>query len=503
MLSRRFPPWFRTASFLLVAAASTAAYLVVSRLGGFLGFALDDAWIHQTYARNLAQGLQFAFVPGQPSAGSTSPLWTLLVAVGYLIHAPYLAWTYLLGTAVLGITGWLAYRLVLSVMPEREDVAWLAGLVVAAEWHMVWAAVSGMETLLFAALVLAAFVIPPRRAGWLGLAVGVSILARPDGLTLVPFILARLVIENLSAARRWARLTGFFVRFALGFAAVFLPYLAFNYVLAGSVWPNTFYAKQAEYAVLRQWPLVQRIWLVTLQPFVGAQALLLPGLGVLAWKAARERRWEVLLPLLWAGAFLAAYVLRLPATYQHGRYLMPVIPALVSLGIGGTAQWLRLRAEAAGRRALSVPRLVSRAWLLAFAVVTAVFWGLGARAYKADVQIIESEMVQTAHWINQNTPPDAVIAAHDIGALGYFGGRKILDMAGLISPDVIPLMGDDAGLREWLLRSHAAYLVIAPGWDYPALVQSLTLTQVYSTHAPYSPAAGGENMVVYRLGGSP
>ena len=40
------------------------------------------------------------------------------------------------------------------------------------------------------------------------------------------------------------------------------------------------------------------------------------------------------LPLLWVGAFLAAYVLRLPATYQHGRYMMPVVPVLVGLGVG-------------------------------------------------------------------------------------------------------------------------------------------------------------------------
>jgi hypothetical protein len=229
-----------------------------------------------------------------------------------------------------------------------------------------------------------------------------------------------------------------------------------------------------------------------------------PGLGVAVWKEARARRWEIVLPLLWAGAFLAAYVLRLPATYQHGRYLMPVIPVLVGLGVGGTALWLRLKAvPQVGQAQLSLPRLLSRAWLLAFVVVSAAFWALGARAYQSDVQIIESEMVQTARWINQNTPPDALIAAHDIGALGYFGGRKILDMAGLISPDVIPLMGNDAGLREWLLASHAAYLVTAPGWDYPGLVGSLAVTRVYSTNAPYSLAAGGENMVVYRLAASP
>ncbi len=46
------------------------------------GFPLDDAWIHQTYARNLALLAEWAFIPGQLSAGSTSPLWTILLAPG-------------------------------------------------------------------------------------------------------------------------------------------------------------------------------------------------------------------------------------------------------------------------------------------------------------------------------------------------------------------------------------------------------------------------------------
>jgi len=35
------------------------------------GFPLDDAWIHQTYARNLGLSGMMAFTPGEPSAGST------------------------------------------------------------------------------------------------------------------------------------------------------------------------------------------------------------------------------------------------------------------------------------------------------------------------------------------------------------------------------------------------------------------------------------------------
>ena len=58
------------------------------------GFPLDDAWIHQTYARNLAAAGRWEYVPGATSAGSTAPLWTLLLAAGYLLHGPYLLWTY-------------------------------------------------------------------------------------------------------------------------------------------------------------------------------------------------------------------------------------------------------------------------------------------------------------------------------------------------------------------------------------------------------------------------
>ena len=37
-------------------------------------FPLDDSWIHQTYGRNLALNGEWAFLPGKPSAASTSPL---------------------------------------------------------------------------------------------------------------------------------------------------------------------------------------------------------------------------------------------------------------------------------------------------------------------------------------------------------------------------------------------------------------------------------------------
>ena len=116
------------------------------------GFALDDAWIHQTYARNLVATGQFAFVPGQPSSGSTSPLWTLLIALGYLVRVDYKWWTYALGAVCLAATALGVWQLTLRLFPDRPRAALVAGIFCALEWHLVWAAVSGMETVLFTAL---------------------------------------------------------------------------------------------------------------------------------------------------------------------------------------------------------------------------------------------------------------------------------------------------------------------------------------------------------------
>jgi hypothetical protein len=167
---------------------------------------------------------------------------------------------------------------------------------------------------------------------------------------------------------------------------------------------------------------------------------------------------------------------------------MPVIPVLLVLGLEGVFMWVRPGANRFWRR------VISRAWLVGIGLLTAGFLVLGARAYRQDVAIIESEMVQTARWIHVNTPQSAVVAAPDIGAIGYFADRELVDLAGLISAEVIPFMRDERALERYLIQRDADYLATFPGW-YPYLSQLGEL--VYCTDAPYSPDAGGENMAVY------
>ena len=469
----------------MLSGASVASYLFFAAGSVGQGYPLDDAWIHQTYARNLAELGEWSFVPGQASAGSTSPLWTILIAIGYALGVQPAFWTGLLGAGAHALTAWLSYRLVGRLWPELNLLALSAGIVVALEWHLVWAAASGMETLLFIVLVLATFtaVLPHRNPIWSGLFAGLALWTRPDGLTLLPFLILTLWLIDDEIGTRFRRIT----LALLGFLFLALPYLAFNVQLSGSIWPNTLMAKQAEYAILQTEPLAQRLVDLTLPPLTGVLMLIAPGVILLSKRAG----FKDFIPMLWAVSFICVYALRLPAVHQYGRYVMPTIPVLVIFGLAGVGRYLQLQGK-------MLPRIVSRTWILTTAITLAGFWVIGARRFRADVQIINSEMVATAQWIAKNTPADAIIAAHDIGALGYYGEREIIDLAGLISPQVIQFIRDDTRLAAFLQSEGADYLMTFPGW-YPQIVNSEEWEIAFATNAPFAPIEGGENMAVYSL----
>jgi arabinofuranosyltransferase len=510
----------------LVALLAAGGYLLSSYSHGLLSFPLDDAWIHQTYARNLAETGRLAYLPGQPSAGSTSPAWSFLLSVSYLAGLDYRLWAYVLGALSLAAVALLAYRLVLHLVStwsqaghvSRVGVALSAGLLCAVEWHLVWASVSGMETMLFTALSLALLVAlfdqvaslrSPEdpvtlqkeravvRAVGIGLLGGMLVLTRPEGLGLVGLVIVALILLPRPPVRGEVRgrlLTAGAATLALG--ALLVPYVAFNLRTAGSVFPNTLYAKQAEYRVLLQaLSLPARFWRVVGSTLVGGQAVLVPGFCYAAYRLIRQRRWLALLPLVWWLAFLSAYALRLPVTYQHARYAMPSIPVLIAYGVWGTADLLRPRSPHLALRVLS------RAMPVATGVLALLFLWRGSMAYLDDVGFIEREMVATARWLNEQTTPGDVLAVHDIGAVGYLTDRPLLDLAGLIDPGVIPVIDDAGQLALWMSQRGATYAVFFPDFSpaYAQLAVDPRFQEVYCTDYAWTQSAGHENMCIYRL----
>ncbi len=477
----------RDAALALVAFALVAIYGVAG--GG--GFPLDDGWIHQTYARNLAERAEWSFVPGEPSAASTSPLWTaLLVPFHFLGPVPG---ALLLGGVALAAAGIFGARLADGLFPDVPRAGWAAGIGVIAEWHLIWAAGSGMETALFGALTLLAMMgfardqRLPRHGAAFGAIGGLLLLTRPEGVGILG-LAALLTLPELDRENAKGR-----IAWGLGVLAGFGPfaaaYAALNLALGGEVLPSTAAAKTAEYAPLLALPYTARLVRVTVPLMAGALTPLLPGIAWGMWNLARARNWRGLLPAAWAIGLIALYAARLPVDYQHGRYVIPAIPGLIVIGTGGTLDLVRR-----GRRSMA-RRILSRTALIVSVLVLIIFaLALGPGIYARDVAFIDSRMVAAAKWLAENVPPEERLAVHDIGAVGYFAPRPILDLAGLVSPEVIPIIRDEAALRAYRAERGADYFMTLQSWY--ATLPDATMTPVW---AGGDPADGGDTMVIYRI----
>ena len=470
----------------ITAIVTSLLYLLISSNLTGIGYPLDDAWIHQTYARNLVVYGEWSFVPGQVSGGSTSPLWTVILSLGQVLGIPVI-WTFAAGTILFAASAITGVE-ILRNAGNNPVSCLLFGLILATEWHLIWASVSGMETILLIFIILLFFYfLYDNKRFWIsGLLVGIAIWIRPDSIMLVGPWLWVILFLHQKEKKVWNSLVkgGFFLLIFVGL------YLGFNYSLTGNVWPNTFYAKQAEYISMLDTPFLMRFIQLFSLPWNGASVLLLPGLVITIIAIIKSKNISYFAPILWAFGYILIFAVRLPVTYQHGRYIMPVMPILFLVGFWGIQKVFQSVRVTSARR-----RILSAGWVGSITVAQIGFIFLGARSFANDVAFINTEMIATAQWIQENTEKDALIAAHDIGALGYYSNREIIDLAGLITPEVIPFIRDENRLGEYITAEKADYLMIFPSW-YPALAERAT--PVYHSNAWYSPELGGESMYIYR-----
>lgn len=456
---------------LVVCVVWASATLLAGNLASGTGFPLDDAWIHQTYARNLAASGRWEFVPGVTSGGSTSPLWTLFLSIGFIVGIKNpVIWSAILSTAFLYGMAVLFYK-ILCRLVGTSTLGCLAGsLLPVLEWHLLWSSASGMETILYCFITLFVFylLLFDKKWPWIGLLAGICVWVRPDGITLLGPILLVIAWKLYKKESKFVNV----VELLLPLLILLAAYGWFNYAITGRVFPNTFYAKQLEYASVLQLPLWQRLAKIFLVPISGSGVFLVFGFFRSVKKAIDTKNMWLAGAILWFLGYGILYALRLPMTYQHGRYLIPLIPVFFVIGVYGSLDLIHWLKSQGKRRKAMVNLLV--AGNLFYAVL---FSAIGAKCLFDDINTIHRLMVEPALWIQANTPESSVIGVHDIGAMGYFGGRKMIDLAGLINPEVIPFIRDQTRIKDYLIKEKADYLVVFSDWydeftDYGSVIKT-------------------------------
>jgi hypothetical protein len=203
--------------------------------------------------------------------------------------------------------------------------------------------------------------------------------------------------------------------------------------------------------------------------------------------------WSVGLPLVYA--FLHAVL------YQHGRYLIPLIPCNAVIGVVGLLEARRLAALRGYRWRGSEKKLVVLVCLL-FVMATAWRLPTMARLYAWNVDNINKMHVAIGHWVAEHTPSDATLALNDIGAIAYISERPVLDLAGLVTPEVVPLLRApdwESRLADFIIEQDVQYVIIFPNWFPDLAARRDLLEPVYQVTLERNTICGGQTMVVYRV----
>ena len=434
---------------LYVSLVTASLYLAYSH------WAYDDPFITYRYAQNLASGNGFVYNPGERVLSTTTPLFTLLLAalVPFWGDLPHLA--NLISALSMAIGGLFLWDLAHTW--KTPWVGWV-GLLLYPFFPLV-VTTFGSETPLYLALCLGAFAFYARRRYNLaaGLA-AIAVLARPDGI-LVPILLA---VDYWIRVRRPIPWTAIWI-----FLGLLVPWFLFAWIYFGSPLPVTLAAKQHQGAMAISQRFAPGL-LTVLSPYLKHWyfwvEIVLAWLGVI-WMFWRARIW--LLFLSWTALYFLGYTVLGVSRYFW--YYAPLVPGfLAAAGLGISAifdVWTNHRPSSA--------RILRWACLGAI-VILAIGQGVHLWRMRSVSNPRLMAYMAVGEWLQENTPLSARVGTLEVGAIGYYAQRPIIDFAGLIQPEVAAHIDRETTYADsalWAVeRYHPEYLVLHAG-VFPELEQ--------------------------------
>jgi hypothetical protein len=419
----------------------------------------EDFLITFRYAENIAGGRGFVYNVGEHVLGSTTPLYTLFLALAAWCHLDAALVGKLLNIVADGLTCLLLYRLLAQPGIGRPTAGLLAAALYAFGSTPISISISGMETSLVTCAGLAA--------------VTAYVQEKPRPLLLLSAVLFLLRIDTLLLTT--LLIAGVSIRMRrfpwpdLGLALlVVLPWLIFSFWYFGSPVPTSLVAKLTVYRGAMGASRADILGAFATQ-FVNGS--LQKGLSLLfligAADTIRRRDWSLGLPLLWLllyyGTMLTSHV---PA---FGWYFLPPWPlylALAALGLQRIGSFLAARVlsqHGASSAAIAPHWRHAGPAAVGLAIIAGIAHLRSIRQDVAAAQSLEDRVrMPIGLWFRDHAQPNERILLEPIGTIGYYAHRPILDMIGLVSPEVFPSYRTPIPIADIVRRLHPDWLCLRP-----------------------------------------
>ena len=471
--------WRRICASRMGATAALGLILLVGLLHQVLfGTLAEDAFITFRYAMNLAAGRGPVFNAGEPVEGYSNFLWMVALAGSHrLLGAEIPLTASVLGTLAGLLAVLFTYRLTLEVSDQSRDASLIAALLVAASGSFAAYAPSGMETPLFAAVILLVLLCTLRRS-WVaaGALTGLSTMLRPEGALLALPLVGWMM--RARTPRRWRNL----IAFAASCGALVAPWTLWRWLYYQNLLPNVLLAKEGMdfghqvglgFEYLSDFCLANAPMLLLFGVAIAAGAVGRSHAKAVAprsRRAARARKPATTMSentraagtdpqaaSLLAGVLLVfvLFVALVGGDWMPAwRFLAPVVPVAAVLLLG---LWHR-NVKCARLQTDSIPGMAVFA-VAAICLFAQSVWHPNLLPRMRLWQEQLDGLSEIGRWLKRSLPPNTLIAVLSNGALSFYAELPTIDMMGLTDEHIAR-----AGQRfRQGMPGHVAH-----DWDYVA-----------------------------------
>lgn len=479
---------FRGENALIGAGAALSLFLCSYYAYVSREYQRDDALIYYRYISNVLNGDGLVYNAGEKINAMTSPLYAYIsIPSAYVVGDIHLSQS-ILG----GLFLFLAAFVVMMIFRKQEMTVYgvmAAILIVSTPYYYL---AFGMETMLFLFLVfLTIYLFMDNRFLLLGLASGLLMLTRGEGILLV---LTLMIFYYINQKKLFPG------RFFLVFIIVLLPHYLFNYLYFGNLIPHTMSAKigqgeatpwygkamflrPAKLKTLFQTPFIPGWYLMLTVPAI------LSVISMRLWIKSQFIRLLIVFLLFYSFLYV---LLGVPAYYWYYAVYFMGLTIFAAYGFKAIHdyledKWPRKKTaskQSAGRIALA-GSLAFFALLLSFQLASIVkIYGAQPHPYYKDIGI----------WLKENTTADSQVAAAEIGHIGWYSERYIIDIGGLVNDYNAELFAE-GDYYSWLEHYDPDYILVHdPLWYYEVAAEGLLKSGTYIYAPGFSFA--GYNMLV-------
>ncbi|MFH0833852.1 MAG: glycosyltransferase family 39 protein [Patescibacteria group bacterium] len=435
----RIPNWVWLMIFVLLAAV---------QIYWLRNVVMGDAFIHFVFARGIAEGQPF-FYNGQFSAGSTSPLWSILLAPFWQIFGLKIIWVVkILAGFFAALAIFLTFGVANKISRNRVAALITAGLLTTSFVLPYWAA-KGMETPLFVCLVLAAFwiylkILETRKTFWLevllGIILGFAILTRPEAWFLSLFLGLALLVQ-----KKWRAI----LTIGLPAFLIFAPYYFWLFANTGSIFPSS----MARILRARQWAhefggvyFTLEITKILLTKFLP----LIPFFVFFFFSPFNPPlKWSVKFPIFAWLIFHAIFFSVIFPTTEGYRYILAALPFFYLIAVLGIfrlpKKWI-------------TPILVLGV-LGSLAITGQQFFERRTAIANCEQPFLDQTRRETGEWIAENTGPNDLIAMKEIDQSAFYGGRRMLSLDGTLDTRAIEFVQSNDQL-QFLKNEKPNYFIL-------------------------------------------